>query len=242
MAFLAAATGLVVVLHNATKGTSPSVAGTEDAAVSALGFPPIAAADHLDGAYPSLFGRGSAEAALDPLQKGGVLFVFADPTQETGLESARVAIDVHRRLRAREVRVVLVVPRGAFAGNRTDEASILEALGHAGVVTDVEVLLDPSDERGAGHWRRTVFHVFDEAGAVLWEEGREAWRVTPPDPGGALQLAWLKSAVLRLWEEYPRKEVPPPPPTPAAVVPGKPMPSDEEVEAGGEENPPPGQR
>lgn len=242
MAFLAAATVLVVVLQKATQPTRPSVSGDEDTAASVLGFPPIVKADHLDTAPPTLFGGGREDASIDPLTRGAVLFVFADPTVETGLDSARVAIDVHRRLRARDVRVVLVVPRGAVAGNDPAEASVRQALLENRVVTDVLVLLDPSDEKGAGHLKRTAFGLHDESGAVLWEDGRETWRITPHDPGGAIPLSHMKTVVDHLWNDYPAKAIPPPPGPATDPTPGRPMPSDEEIEAGGEEDPPPGQK
>jgi hypothetical protein len=230
MAFLAVATIFVVVLNDAFRPKPPpSTPGDADQAAAVLGYPPIVHAPALDAAPPTLVEAATPEAALEGFRKGGVLFVFADPTQPQGQESAHVAIDLHRRLRTRDVRVVLVVPKASVAGHSTERERVLDALRQARVMTDIPVVLDPE-----GRLRRTVFDVQEENAASLWHDGAERWRVTPQ---GALTMARMKGAVTRLTDaRYGERPLPP-----EALTPPEPptryRPSDEERETGGEPEP-----
>src|SRR5206468_1773 len=82
-----------------------------------------------------------------------VLVVFAKPGGSAGAETLATALDLHRRLRGRDVRVVLVLPRGPEA---TSEAAVHDA----GVTGDVPVLLDRE-----GTLRQRVWRAPEEATA-----------------------------------------------------------------------------
>jgi hypothetical protein len=195
---LTAAAILVVFLHSAS---GPPAAPGEGAAKDpgeALGVPPIVAEKDRDDAPPRLYGGGRSDASLDPLKEGLVLLVFADPREPGGLDTARVAVDLHRRLRDRRARVVLVVPRESLPSEPADPDSLAQALRRLGVATDVKVLLDASDADGSGALRRTAFGVAESTAAVLFEDGVETWRVTPATPGAALDGRSFAAAVNRL--------------------------------------------
>jgi hypothetical protein len=236
--FLTAAVTTVLLLVKASRsGPTPSSSGAGDADAVALGFPPIVARADLDSAPPRVVGDGDTDEAVAAVQQGGTLLVFADPTSRPGGETAKVAIDLHRRLRNRDVRVVLVVPQGSVAGTRTDVASIQRALVNAGVVTDVEVLVDPTDEKGEGRLKRTAWKMRDACGAIVLEDGRESMRFAPPDADSPLQLIDMKRAVDRLLLRHGERPLPPAPP------PNRPQPRPEEridvPEDAGEGPPPP---
>jgi hypothetical protein len=153
----------------------------------------------LDEQVPTVLSAGSPSPDLSSLEKGSVLLVFSDGSPKAGVRTATLAVEMHQRMRAYATRVVLVLPREAVAKDAAaDEASIKDALKTLGVSGDIEVLLDPSDDRGTpGRFRRGRFDMKDANAAVLLDNGLELMHVTPPALTEGLVRAHIATLVVK---------------------------------------------
>lgn len=151
-----------------------------------LGLPPLAASAAADAAEPSIMTDDRARTTLAELETGGALLFFADPSTAEGIDTAEVAVEMHRRLRGFEgLRVALVVPAtlSLAAPSPADAVAVRDDLRRRGVTSDLLVLVDPVDEaHRPGLWRRTRFDVSESSAAVLLEGGLQSMRVSPPSP------------------------------------------------------------
>lgn len=232
MAFLAAAVGVVVLL---TKLADSGSRGASDDEGARLQLPALVASDR-DHDVVQASPLTDDGATFADLGRGGVLLVFAKPTGSAGIDTAQLAVDLHRRLRDRAgLRVALVVPSDGVAG-ATGPNSMGEALRRVGVAGDLLVVVDPvGDDGHAGRWRRGHWKVDEENAAVLLEDGVEILRVTPPTLSSPLtraQVAWLGRRADRDFADRAtgeRSPAPPAPvpgaPSPTAPVPGAPSPT-----------------
>ena len=219
MGFLAATILVVVALLHASGSSAAELSPDEDAA--RLGLPAIVGSPH-DADFATLVGGGVPMADLLELQRGGVLLVFARPSAPVGLDTAEMGVDMHRRLRNRDLEVVLVLPRESVAaGANADEAALREALRTLGITSDVKVLLDPADERGPGRLRRGLFTMPEDDAAILLEDGVEVMRVVPPSPALALSRAHLAPLVRAALSRH-GERLPPPPAPEAPEAPEEP--------------------
>jgi hypothetical protein len=192
MALLAAAVFAVVGVLNAGRSAADAV---EDDPVR-LRLPELVATA-ADATFPVPLSGGSLAPDLALLERGVVLLVFADGSRASGVETARLGVEMHRRLRAYEVRTVVVLPREVVTSDRNaDEAAIKEKLKVLGIEGDVAVLLDPPDDRAASHMRRVRWQVADANAAVVLQDGVELMRVLPPSSDGPLLRAHLAPLVL----------------------------------------------
>ena len=219
MAFLAAAVGVVVLL---TKLAGSDRDGSADDEAVRLRLPALVASDR-DQESVAVQPLTDEGGALADLGRGGVLLVFAKPSVASGIDTARLAVDLHRRLRDRAgLRVVLVVPSDGVPG-ATGPNSAGEALRRLGVTGDLSVVFDPAGDDGvSGRWRRTHWKVDEDNAAVLLEDGVEVLRVTPPTFSAPLtraQVAWLGR---RAGQDYADRAGEPRPPAPRAPDSGAP--------------------
>lgn len=191
MSFLAAAVVLVTLVLNTGRGNADEV---EDDPVR-LGLPRLERAAG-DDAFPVVLSGGSTTPDTTLLESGTVLLVFADAARDAGRETAELAVEMHRRLRAYDVRTVLVIPREVVTSERqADESVLKEKLSALGVKSDIAVLLDVADERGGSHLRRARWQVPESNAAVVVRGGLEVMRVTPPSGSAALVRAHLAPLV-----------------------------------------------
>jgi hypothetical protein len=130
------------------------------------------------------------------IESPGVLLVFSDGTAGPGSRAAKLAVEMHRRLRGSATRVVLVVPRETVTSEAAaDDALLKEQLRGMGVVSDIAVLLDTADDNGPGHRRRTQWQMKDRIGAILLRDGVEWMRVTLPSSADSLLREHLAALV-----------------------------------------------
>lgn len=194
MAFLVAAVLAAVLLLRPGSDTEDAKSAEEDA--GRLGLPSLSS---WNGAFedPVVLGPGPAPGLEVPWSRGGALLVFADPSTDAGKKTAALAVELHRRLRGRDARVVLVVPRASVS--TVDADAIPASLRESGVTADVLVWLDGE---GAASLRRSVFAV-PESSAALWlEDGVEEMRVVPPAPDAALSRTHAAPLVRALVQRH----------------------------------------
>lgn len=187
MGLLAATVLLVTLVLNAGRGGGDQV---EDDPAK-LQLPEVVRAPG-DEAFPVVLSEGSPTPDLTILDQGTVLLVFADVASEAGRETAARCAEMHRRLRAYDVRTVLVLPREVVTSDPRAEPTFLkERLSALGIRGDVPVLLDVGDDRGGGRLRRVRWQVPDPNAAIVLEGGREIMRVSPASRQAPLLRAHL---------------------------------------------------
>lgn len=181
-----------------------------------LGLPSIVGSIQADAAEPSVMAGDDGLEALSTLERGGALLVFADPATPTFVETAEIAVEMHRRLRGREgLRVALVVPATPGAADAAAGAAataMRQSLQNRGVTSDLLVLLDPLDDAGRpGLWRRTRFDVPEDVAAVLLESGLQSMRVSPPSAVTPLTRSHVAPLVREALTRHPVTAPPAPP-------------------------------
>jgi len=169
-----------------------------------LGLPSIVRSDSGDAAEPSVLLGDEARSTLTDLEQGAALLVFADPATPAFVETAELAVELHRRLRGSAgLRVVLVVPAEPGAADAAD-AAMRQSLRTRGVTSDLLVLVDPVDDAGRpGLWRRTRFDVPEYVAAVLLESGLQSMRVSPPTAVGPLTRSHVAPLVREAVARHP---------------------------------------
>ena len=175
-----------------------------EAEATRLGLPTLVAST-ADTAEPSVRTADEARAALAELERAGALLFFADPSSAEGIDTAELAVEIHRRLRDREgLRVALIVPAPPGPAASASADAVRDVLRGRGVTSDLLVLVDPIDESSrAGLWRRTRFDVPEASAAVLIEDGLQAMRVSPPTAGMALTRSHVAPLVREALARHP---------------------------------------
>jgi hypothetical protein len=154
----------------------------------AAGLP--AADETHDREPPHVVDASTDDERLGQLARGRVIVVFARLGTPEGAETARLAAELHRRLRGwqeRYAQVVLVVPRGEPGRTHAE-------LGRVGLAAgpDLTIVLDPD-----GRLRRAR-GIEDVNAAVFLDRGGEVLRVRPPGGTTALTLAHVRPLVLEV--------------------------------------------
>ena len=200
MGFLAAA---VLVVVGLSRLSSRDQVTNVEADARRLGLPSPIERPAEDAAEPVVETDDRARATLAELETGGALLFFADPATAEGIETAEVAVEMHRRLRGRDgLRVALVVPASPGAAvnvaaqSAADASAVRANLRRGSVTSDLLVLVDPVDDaHRPGLWRRTRFDVSEPIAAVLLEDGLQSMRVSPPSANMALTRAHVAPLV-----------------------------------------------
>lgn len=214
MAFLAVA---VLVVVGLLKLSDREKVTNVESEAHRLGLPSIVDELARDAAEPTVRTGDEARAALGELEQGGALLLFADPSKpDTFVDTAELAVELHRRLRRCDgLAVGLVIPATADS----TAASVRQSLRTRGVTSDLLVLVDPADDAGRpGLWRRTRFDVVEDVAAVLLEDGLQTMRVSPPSAVAALTRSHVAPLVREALSRHPVVAAAPPPPD--AVEPG----------------------
>jgi hypothetical protein len=154
MAFLAAAVGVVVLL---TKLAGSDRDGSADDEAVRLRLPALVASDR-DQESVAVQPLTDEGGALADLGRGGVLLVFAKPSVASGIDTARLAVDLHRRLRDR---AGLRVDSWSRATRSRRHGAQLRRRGaqRLGVTGDVRRLRPRGDDGVSERWRRTHWKV-----------------------------------------------------------------------------------
>jgi len=205
LAMLLLAVGVGVVVGLLKLSDREQVTNVESEA-HRLGLPSIVDSIAGDAAEPSVRIGDDARTALAELEKGGALLVFADPSKaDSFVETAELAVEVHRRLRRCDgLQVALVIPAGRGASADASAAAVSQSLHSRGVTSDLLVLVDPLDDAGKpGLWRHTRFDVPEDVAAVFLENGLQSMRVSPPSAVASLTRSHVAPLVREALTRHP---------------------------------------
>jgi len=193
MAFLAASVLVVVGLVNRGRDVPRAPSHEEVAKQLDLPLPAEVEADAAPPVIHLVYPTPSATAAsmLGARADRPTIVLLAKPGAAAD-DAARLAADLHRRLRGRGVGVALVVPRESVvqSGAEIPVGAARDSLAKMGVRGDLPTYLDPTSAI-----RRALRVSGDGPVAVLLAGGREVLRASPASDDEALTLAHLAPLV-----------------------------------------------